>query len=224
MNIRSQKTPQSGFSLIEIAIVLVIIGLLLGGVMKGQTMVQNSKIKRIATDTQAVQSSMNAYTDTYWQLPGDDLNAATHFAGVGPAAGDGNGIIIGFFNFATGANNPASDETALAWNHLRCAELVKGTCVATGANNDIPRNPVGGVLGIADGRDPAPQAVLGLVKKVVCMSSIPTAFAEAYDTQQDDGIGDTGDIRGSQNTEDGSVAGTAQIYTANQTIHICTGF
>ncbi|MBF0175036.1 MAG: type II secretion system protein [Magnetococcales bacterium] len=220
MNIRSQKTPQSGFSLIEIAIVLVIIGLLLGGVMKGQTMVQNSKIKRIATDTQAVQSSMNAYTDTYWQLPGDDINAATHFAGV--AAGTGDGIITGFFNYSLGA--PAADETALAWNHLRCAELVKGSCIASGTPIDSPRNPVGGLLGVADGRDPTPVTVLSILKKVVCMNSMPSAFAEAYDTQQDDGVGTTGDIQGSANGADGTASTAAQAYAANQTIYICTGF
>ncbi|MBF0147622.1 MAG: type II secretion system protein [Magnetococcales bacterium] len=223
MNIRSQKTPQSGFSLIEIAIVLVIIGLLLGGVMKGQTMVQNSKIKRIATDTQAVQSSINAYTDTYWQLPGDDGDADLRFFdALGAAVDDGNGdgIIIGLFDPAT----PTTDETALAWNHLRCAELVKGTCVANLGTIVLPRNPVGGILGIADGRDPTPTPVLGMVKKVICMEGVPSSYAEAYDIQQDNGVGDTGDVRGSANGELAATPGTATPYAVNQTIHICSGF
>ncbi|MBF0139277.1 MAG: type II secretion system protein [Magnetococcales bacterium] len=218
MDTHSKRAHQSGFSLIEIAIVLVIIGLLLGGVMKGQTMVQNSKIKRIATDTQSVQSAINAYIDSYWQLPGDDNRASAHFAGVGN--GSANGVIVGLFEPA----NLTTDETALAWNHLRCAELVKGSCVAAATANVLPRNPVGGTLGIADGRDPTPTMVLGIAKKVVCMGSIPSAYAEAYDSQQDDGVGDTGDVRGSVNGQVAATPGTAQAYVANETIHICTGF
>ncbi|MBF0160690.1 MAG: prepilin-type N-terminal cleavage/methylation domain-containing protein, partial [Magnetococcales bacterium] len=67
-------TQQAGFTLIEIAIVLIIIGLLLGGILKGQTMVKNSKIKRIAADSQSFIAAANAYVDSYWALPGDDLS------------------------------------------------------------------------------------------------------------------------------------------------------
>lgn len=224
MDIQSQKARQFGFSLIEIAIVLVIIGLLLGGVMKGQTMVQNSKIKRIATDTQAVQSAINAYSDNYWQLPGDDARASAHFNGVANGAGANPGLIDGLFEPA----NLATDETAFAWNHLRCAELVKGECLTGAAPNILaPTNPVGGSLGIADGREPTgPTPVLGMAKKVICMGSIPSAYAQIYDTQQDDGVGNTGDVRGSKSGQNAATPGVAQAYAAaaNETIHVCTGF
>ncbi|MBF0603276.1 MAG: type II secretion system protein [Nitrospirae bacterium] len=212
-----RKAHQAGFSLIEIAIVLVIIGLLLGGVMKGQTMVQNTKIKRIATDTQAVQSAIHAYTDTYWQLPGDDNGATARFGLNATASqGDGDGVIVGAFDSAV-----ASVETQLAWNHLRCASLIKGLCDLTASPiSDLPRNPVGGITGIAHG---STTAELGLTTKMVCMQTVPSLYAEAYDILQDDGIGNTGDVRGSGNGE-AAGAGTTVVYGANTTIYICSGF
>lgn len=211
-----RKTHQAGFSLIEIAIVLVIIGLLLGGVMKGQTMVQNAKIKRIATDTQAVQSAIHAYTDTYWQLPGDDNGAIARFGLGANGQGLGDGVIVGAFNSAV-----ASVETQLAWNHLRCANLIKGLCDLTASPiSDLPRNPVGGITGIAHG---STTAELGLTTKMVCMQTVPSLYAEAYDILQDDGIGDTGDVRGSTNG-DTPGTGTELPYAANTTIYICSGF
>lgn len=214
-----KKTHQSGFSLIEIAIVLVIIGLLLGGVMKGQTMVQNTKIKRIATDTQSVQASIHAYSDTYWQLPGDDSGAATRFGLIATAnSGGGDGIIGGVFDSAV-----AGVESQLAWNHLRCANLIKGTCVTTASSiATLSRNPVGGTVGIADGR--GGTALLGLTTLVVCMTSMPAAIAESYDTLQDDGVGTSGDIRGSGNAQTSATPGTVAAYAAGNIIHICSGF
>ncbi|MBF0134612.1 MAG: prepilin-type N-terminal cleavage/methylation domain-containing protein [Magnetococcales bacterium] len=214
MKINNNK--DGGFSLIEIAIVLVIIGLLIGGVLKGQAMVKNSKIKRIATDTQSTQGAVNSYMDSYWFLPGDDSGAATRWA-IAPTAGNGDGVIAGLFVPAA----PAANETALAWDHLYCEGLVKGSCVAGGTAVANPINPVGGPTGIADGRA---LAVLGMPQKVVCMESMPSEYAMIYDQQFDDGVGNTGSIRGSQNGETAATPGTAQAYAVGQVIHICTGF
>ncbi|MBV2234391.1 MAG: prepilin-type N-terminal cleavage/methylation domain-containing protein, partial [Sterolibacterium sp.] len=63
---------QSGFTLVEIAIVLVIIGLLLGGVLKGQEMVENSRVKNAINEMNGVAAAYNSYLDRYRRLPGDD--------------------------------------------------------------------------------------------------------------------------------------------------------
>ncbi|MBF0438187.1 MAG: prepilin-type N-terminal cleavage/methylation domain-containing protein [Magnetococcales bacterium] len=229
---KQNDKQQSGFSLIEIAIVLVIIGLLIGGVLKGQAMVKNSKIKRIATDTAAVQGALNAYMDSYWVLPGDDANSATRWAIAAPAtqvaATRGNGLIEGFFNDPAGAkvvDAAATVETTHAWNHLYCEGLIKGVCTATaGATIAPPTNPIGGITGVADGRVTANRH-LGLTKKMVCMRGIPSEYAMVYDTQFDDGAGLTGDVRGSAAADDGTAVGTATTYDiTNAQIIICTGF
>ena len=58
---------QSGFTLVEIAIVLVIIGLLLGGVLKGQELINSAKVKNFASDIRNISTLIYAYQD---QLPG----------------------------------------------------------------------------------------------------------------------------------------------------------
>ncbi len=72
------KRNQSGFTLIEIAIVLVIIGLLLGGVMKGQELINSAKVKNLANDFKNIPVYVYGYQDKYRALPGDDAQAQSH--------------------------------------------------------------------------------------------------------------------------------------------------
>src|SRR3989449_10192134 len=90
------KNTQQGFTLVEIAIVLVIIGLLLGGILKGQEMITQAKIKNVIADFSGVSVAYHGYQDRYRAIPGDDPNAATRWASMtnpAPVAGDGNGIV-----------------------------------------------------------------------------------------------------------------------------------
>ena len=82
----------AGFTLVEIAIVLVIIGLLLGGVLKGQEMIENARIKNLINDIDGVSAAIYAYQDRYKSLPGDDKLASNAGRGwTNAVAGDGNG-------------------------------------------------------------------------------------------------------------------------------------
>ena len=72
---------QSGFTLIELAIVLVIIGLLLGGVLKGQELITQAKIKNVINDFNGMSAAIYSYKDRYNFFPGDDGRAATRWAG-----------------------------------------------------------------------------------------------------------------------------------------------
>jgi prepilin-type N-terminal cleavage/methylation domain-containing protein len=83
-----------GFTLVEIAIVLVIIGLLLGGILKGQEMITQAKIKNVIADMSGVSAAMYGYQDRYKALPGDDKGAETRWS-VAANATHGNGIIEG---------------------------------------------------------------------------------------------------------------------------------
>ena len=72
---------QSGFTLIEIAIVLVIIGLLLGGILKGQELINSARVKNLATDFRNIPLFIYGYQDKFRALPGDDSAAVAHVGG-----------------------------------------------------------------------------------------------------------------------------------------------
>src|SRR5512139_776016 len=94
---------QSGFTLVEIAIVLVIIGLLLGGILKGQEMIVQAKIKNTISDFNGILAAYNGYIDRYRALPGDDAGAGRWATAtvVTPANGGGNSVIQGAFGSTT---------------------------------------------------------------------------------------------------------------------------
>src|SRR2546423_5736123 len=101
-----------GFTLVEIAIVLVIIGLLLGGILKGQEMITQAKIKNAVADFSGISAAYHGYQDRYRAIPGDDANAS-RWATLG-RAGDGNGVVAGLYNAAcpTGTGQPAAAPAA----------------------------------------------------------------------------------------------------------------
>ena len=137
------KSQQSGFTLVEIAIVLVIIGLLLGGILKGQEMITQAKIKNIVADFSGVSAAYYGYQDRYRAVPGDDPNAGLRWAGA--VAGNGDGQIAGKYN-----SQNAADESRLWWAHLRRAGFLAG------AGTLQPFNAVTGVIGVQTGDGGSP--------------------------------------------------------------------
>src|SRR6202521_5484142 len=130
------KKIETGFTLVEIAIVLVIIGLLLGGILKGQEMITQAKIKNVIADMSGVSAAMYGYQDRYKALPGDDKNSSRWGLTVPSTAG--NGVVEGKYT-------EAGKESMLFWDHLRRAGFVSGT----GAEN--PFNAVSGKMGVQTG-------------------------------------------------------------------------
>ena len=177
----------SGFTLVELAIVLVIIGLVLAAVLKGQEMIQNAKIKNLASDLKGVSVAYYAYLDRYMAIPGDDPAASSH-AGTGAIAGNGDGLISGLF---TDAATPPATESQAFWQHTRMAGFLTGSATAGSA---LPsNNSLGGILGVQGGTTAA--AIYGMSGPVVCASNIPWRIAEGVDTMLDDGNSDSGAIR-----------------------------
>jgi prepilin-type N-terminal cleavage/methylation domain-containing protein len=193
------KTNQKGFTLVEIAIVLVIIGLLLGGILKGQEMITQAKIKNIISDFSGISAAFHGYQDRYRAIPGDDLGAAARWAAA-PAAdsGDGNGVVGGTYNNACPTGTPL--ESCNWWDHLRRSGFVAGS----GVNQ--PLNAVSGIVGVQSG-DGAGGAVLGGIGGaggffglMMCSANHPDKVAIATDTQMDDGVRTTGSVRGQLQT------------------------
>jgi len=176
---------QAGFTLIEIAIVLVIIGLLLGGVLKGQEMMTNAKIKRTSNDYNGMSAAIFSYLDRYSAFPGDDPNAGVRW---GATPGNGDGVIQGTCYSAT-----ATDESVQLWDHLRLSGLVAGT------GSNFPTHAFGGRIGVEDNS-------AGLTGTVICMESLQGKIGEILDRQMDDGNGNTGEVRATAN---------AATYTQN---------
>ena len=192
------KKQQSGFTLVEIAIVLVIIGLLLGGVLKGQELINSAKVKNFASDFRNIPLFIYGYQDKFKALPGDDANAVTHL-GAGAtqilaANGSGNGVING--NWWDGAANLATSEAVAFWEHIRRANLAAGPVVIA-SDADLPTNAEGGRIGIESGTTVAAnQFISGLSGSyIVCSRAILGRFAKQLDVTMDDGNPFTGSVR-----------------------------
>jgi prepilin-type N-terminal cleavage/methylation domain-containing protein len=181
------KSQQSGFTLVEIAIVLVIIGLLLGGILKGQELINSAKVKNLANDFRVIPTYIYAYQDKFRSLPGDDSAAAAHVSA--PNSGNGNGTIDGAWN---ADESSTAIESNLFWEHVRLANLAAGpTTPGVGFG---PVNAMGGRVGVTSAN--AAQALGGLTGTyMVCSDAIPGKFVKQLDIQMDDGDTAKGSMR-----------------------------
>jgi len=208
---------QKGFTLVEIAIVLVIIGLLLGGILKGQEMITQAKIKNVMADFSGISAAYHGYQDRYRAIPGDDPNAGTRWT-TAPAAvpGTGDGIVGGTYNAACPAIPAAGDpESCKFWDHLRRAGFVAGN------GGQQPFNALTGIIGVQTGDGAAaPAATMldgaggpGFVGLIMCSANLPDKVAIAVDTQMDDGIAGKGTVRGLLQAAPNPAIGAAQVAT-----------
>jgi len=120
-----QARHVAGFTLIEAAVVLVVIGLILGVVLQGQSLIRNAEYRSFKSQINDYQSAYYAFRDRYNALPGDmtasDANQRLE-DGIN-AGGNGNGII----DFQGGPQCSAdSEESCIVWQHLRAAGLIQG--------------------------------------------------------------------------------------------------
>lgn len=196
------KSQQSGFTLVEIAIVLVIIGLLLGGILKGQELINSAKVKNLANDFRVIPTYIYAYQDKFKALPGDDPAAQTHLpTGAATDNGNGNSVINGAWDSVT-----TTDESFLFWRHVRLANLAAGSTDITNVQEYIPRNAVAGVIGVSS-VSPTQVHITGMSGSYqICSKGILGKFAKQLDIQMDDGNTQTGSMR--------TVVDTAAIGTA----------
>ncbi|MHB1188212.1 prepilin-type N-terminal cleavage/methylation domain-containing protein [Thiobacillus sp.] len=219
---------QSGFTLIEIAIVLVIIGLLLGGILKGQELINSARVKNLGTDFRNVPLFIYGYQDKFRTLPGDDPLVANHVGGTPattPANKQGNGVIDGDWNSPT-----QTDESYLFWQHVRLAGLAPG--ITTAGTGYLPTNASGGTIGIQSGTtDTAKTPVKGADNKaiggayVICSTSILGKFVIQLDIQMDDGNTAAGSMMAA--LTDTYAIGAAAVATAAidpaKTYTVCMG-
>ena len=205
------KIQQKGFTLVEIAIVLVIIGLLLGGILKGQEMIVQAKIKNAMADFSGISAAYHGYQDRYRKIPGDD-DGAGRWAGTPP--GNGNGVVEGTYNVACAAGTTV--ESCLWWQHLRMAGFVAGNGAAQ------PTNAFAGQLGVQTGNGGAIGSITpvmnGFSSLIICSANIPDKVAIAIDTSMDDGISSTGGVRAElQSAPNPNIGSTSAAYAETGT-------
>ncbi len=194
------KLDQSGFTLLELAVVLIIISLFISCVLKGQELIDLAKIKKFEADFKDIQLFIYGYQNKYRAIPGDDPNVVAHVGGIlatSPAGLQGNGVINGNWNSTT-----TTDESFLFWQHVRLGGLATGPTVITDPTYK-PVNVAGGAIGVQGGTSmPANSPINGGPGQtnpihgiyIICSADIPGKFVKVVDTDLDDGNVASGSI------------------------------
>ena len=162
------QNTAKGFTLVELAIVMIIIGLLIGGVIKGQALIENAQADAVLSQIESYRAATHSFYSTYEQLPGDFSQAQTRLQGCSaPDCRNGNGNSIiepRTCNSGTAGNIPycydfpqsQTDEALQYWRHLVLANLITGvepqpvsTPVAAGESH--PRSSIRGTMHIIAG-------------------------------------------------------------------------
>ncbi len=146
---KSLYNNSQGFSLVELSIVLVILGLLTGGILTGQHLIRAAELRSVTTEFSAFQAAVNTFRDKYFALPGDMNNAEDFWGsmtncGAASPSGSGtetcNGDGDGFITWAAAAAQ--TGENFAFWQQLANAGLVEGSYTgiagSVGQNHGIP--------------------------------------------------------------------------------------
>ena len=191
------KQPQKGFTLIEIAIVLVIIGLLLGGILKGQELINSARVRNLADSTSGIQAAYFGFMDRYRKVPGDWAKSAADDAigGTINSGGNDNGRLD---------NSGDWTEPNALWEHLSKAGFISGAYVGptvqpTTTNNAAPLNPFNAAMIVA--RSDHYQVAAGTASKrllLVIGRGTPVDIARELDTKLDDSNPETGNLRSAE--------------------------
>lgn len=196
------KARQGGFTLIEIAIVLVIIGLLLGGVLKGQELITSARVRNLISQQDGIKAAFFGFQDRFRAYPGDYSSANTTLkcpTGTSCFNGNGNGIVE---RTATPSGGSVVNETILAWMHLASAGFLNGSytmalATTTDADdNNNPKNPYNIFLELvydneySDTTAPPPNK-----HNLKTGAQVPVEIISEVDRKIDDGNGFRGGFR-----------------------------
>jgi len=163
-----------GFTLIEVALALVVVGLLVGGLLKGQEVLTNAKIKNLERDYQGTLMAFHLYQQRYHNHPGDDPKASLRFDPT-TLNGNGDNKIEGLFN-----SEDTVVESRLVWAHLRASGLIQNSAAA----DQLPAHAFNGVIGLSSFRETRNPVTLS--NFFIVFSNIPNKVALILEAQRDD--------------------------------------
>lgn len=204
--IQNSRRSEQGFTLVELAIVMVIIGILIAGILKGQELIANSRVSATVSQLKGTDAAFNTFFDKYNATPGDMLapqnrlpNCANPPCNV---PGNGNGRI----DTPVFGNLPGNgDEAAVAFSHLTHADLISGiddSSNTVGFGLMLPAIRLGGGMWISHAQaavggttlnTPNHFAILNTLANVAAGSGSLTASESAQiDRKLDDGLPQSG--------------------------------
>jgi prepilin-type N-terminal cleavage/methylation domain-containing protein len=179
----------AGFTLVETAIVLVIIGLLIAAVLQGQELIRSARVRSLIGEQEAIGAAVLGFQDRYRALPGD-YNAASSAIACSPACADGNGD--GLIE-----DVGAVPEYILVWTHLAASGFLNGSFYAASgtsspAAGNTPTNAFGGHLQVIYDANwgysinPTPR------HNIKTGNQIPVEIVAEIDRKTDDGLPTSG--------------------------------
>lgn len=182
---------QTGFTLVELSIVLIIIGLILGGVFKGQALIDSARVRAMSTDVSGIRTAWFSFQERYRSIPGDFSSARTQIDSSA-LPGNGNGRI------------DDSQERAGVWQQLALAGFIAGqydgSQSAVGSATDLscgpqtcPKNPYNGYYKISY----SAQAIetQSPTHEIYTGDQIPVNILSQLDFKLDDGHASSGRFR-----------------------------
>ncbi len=210
---------QSGFTLVEIAIVLVIIGLLLGGILKGQELINSARVRNMADQNSGIQAAYFGFIDRYRQVPGDWAAAAAAQA-IGDATvtlgGNGNGRIDNTLAEAAAVFSQLSKSNFLGggFTPATAAPGTEALYISTVAS---PINAFNGPLILT--RNAGYSGTTSTRLNLHMGVNVPVSIARELDIKVDDGLPNTGVLR--MTIPDGTVT-TFDTISFESNVPTCT--